>query len=101
MGIVVGKIIQRRITWNKQKLENYDITPHKLRRRITYSLTNKFFLYNMPNSNKMIAWTFCRSKRYKHISSSQDYHGLEPWKMQKEPLVMREKPKANKSVLVM
>jgi hypothetical protein len=54
----------------------------------------------MPNSNKMVACTFCIIKGYKHINSSQDCI-FEAWRMERDPLVMREKPKANISVLVM
>jgi hypothetical protein len=62
MGIVVGNLIQSRITWNYYKFDIYDINPQKMRRLSTYILINKFILYNLPISNKMIAYTFCRSR---------------------------------------
>jgi hypothetical protein len=56
------------------------------------------FVYHMHNSNKKVACTFCRIKRFKHINSRCILRKL---KKVRDPRVMIRRPKARIPDLVM
>jgi hypothetical protein len=78
-------------------LENMDmISMNKKRKRHVAWFDN--FVYHMHNSNKMVAFTFCRIEGFKHINSR---FLLSKWKKAREPPIMLRRLKARIPELVM